>query len=38
MGVNPVGMDGDCKNSTKNCEYTLKCDGPLKEVGNPDNV
>ena len=24
-----IGRDSDCHNATKNCEYTLKCDGPL---------
>ena len=35
---NAIPVDGDCKNATHNCEYTLKCDGPLKDVGNADNI
>ena len=33
----PIGRDLDCKNETHNCEYTMKCDGPMEEIGNPSN-
>ena len=34
----PIGVDNSCKDDLTNCEYTLKCLGPMTQVRDPSNV